>query len=64
MNSYGRTLPYHVYRLFEELKLTPAKAKTRFGIDADDVSRIQAGRFPSFYRATAAFTLEAVEPQY
>ena len=38
-------LVFHVYSLFEELKLTPAKAKTRFGIEADDVSRIQKGDF-------------------
>ena len=41
-------LAYHVYSLFEELKLTPAKAKTRFGIDPDDVSQIQDGDFHLF----------------
>ncbi len=41
-------LAFHVYSLFEELKLTPAKAKTRFGIDTDDVSRIQQGNFHLF----------------
>ncbi|MDE0018004.1 MAG: XRE family transcriptional regulator [Candidatus Poribacteria bacterium] len=41
-------LAYHVYSLFEELKLTPTKAKTHFGIDADDVSRIQEGDFHLF----------------
>ena len=41
-------LACHVYSLFEELKPTPAKAKTRFGIDADDVSRIQDGDFHLF----------------
>lgn len=42
------SLAFHVYSLFEELKLTPAKAKTRFRIDADDVSRIQEGDFHLF----------------
>lgn len=41
-------LAYHVYSLFEELKLTSAKAKIRFGIDSDDVSRIQNGEFHLF----------------
>ena len=41
-------LSFHVYSLFEELKLTPAKAKTRFGIEEDDVSRIQEGDFHIF----------------
>ena len=41
-------LAYHVHSLFEELKLTPAKAKTHFGIEADDVSRIQEGDFHLF----------------
>ena len=41
-------LSYHVYSLFEELKLTPAKAKIGFGIDPDDVSRIQDGDFHLF----------------
>ena len=41
-------LAYHVHSLFEDLKLTPAKAKTHFGIEADDVSRIQEGNFHLF----------------
>lgn len=41
-------LSFHVYSLFEELKLTPAKAKTRFGIEENDVSRIQEGDFHIF----------------
>lgn len=32
-----------VYRLLEELKLTPAKAEARFGLNPSDVSRIQKG---------------------
>ena len=32
----------------KDVKLTPAKAKTRFGIDANDVSRIQEGDFHLF----------------
>lgn len=34
-----------VYRLLEELKLTPAKAEARFGLNPSDVSRIQKGDF-------------------
>ena len=34
-----------VYRLLEELKLTPAKAEVRFGLNPSDVSRIQKGDF-------------------
>lgn len=41
-------LAYHVYSLFEELKLTPAKTETHFGIDPDDVARIQDGDFHLF----------------
>ena len=41
-------LAYHVYSLFEELKLTPTKAVEHFGIDAEDVSRIQNGDFHLF----------------
>lgn len=41
-------LAYHVYRLFEELKLTSTKAETHFGIDPNDVSRIQDGDFHLF----------------
>ena len=32
-----------VYRLLDELKLTPAKAEARFGLNPSDVSRIQKG---------------------
>ncbi len=41
-------LSYHVYSLFEELKLTPKNAETCFGINSDDVSRIQNGDFHLF----------------
>ena len=34
-----------IYRLLEELKLTPAKAEERFGINPSYVSRIQNGDF-------------------
>lgn len=34
-----------IYRLLEELKLTPAKAEKRFGLDPSDVSRILKGDF-------------------
>ncbi len=34
-----------IYRLLEELKLTPAKAEERFGLNPADVSRIQNGDF-------------------
>ena len=34
-----------IYRLLEELKLTPAKAEERFGLNPSDVSRIQNGDF-------------------
>lgn len=34
-----------IHRLLEELKLTPAKAEERFGINPSDVSRIQDGDF-------------------
>ena len=34
-----------IYCLLEELKLTPAKAKARFGLNPSDVSRIQEGDF-------------------
>ena len=42
------SLSYCVYSLFEELKLTPAKAETHFGINPDDVSQIQNGDFHLF----------------
>ena len=42
------SLSYYVYNLFEELKLTPTKAKTRFGINPDDASRILNGDFHLF----------------
>ena len=38
-------LAIKIYRLFEELKLTPAKAKADFGINPSDVSQIQNGDF-------------------
>ena len=41
-------LAYHVYSLFEELKLTSTKAEAHFGIDPNDVSRIQDGDFHLF----------------
>ena len=41
-------LAYHVYSLFEELKLTPAQAEIRFGIETDDSHRIQDGEFHLF----------------
>ncbi len=34
-----------IYRLLEELKLTPAKAEDRFGLNPSDVERIQNGDF-------------------
>ena len=34
-----------IYRLLDELKLTPAKAKADFGLNPSDVSRIQNGDF-------------------
>ncbi|MYF56845.1 XRE family transcriptional regulator [Candidatus Poribacteria bacterium] len=34
-----------IHHLLEELKLTPAKAKERFGLNPSDVSRIQKGDF-------------------
>ena len=34
-----------IYRLLEELKLTPATAEKRFGLDPSDVSRILKGDF-------------------
>ena len=42
------SLSYHVYSLFEALKLTPKKAEAHFGINPDDVSRIQNGDFHLF----------------
>ena len=41
-------LAYHVYSLFEELKLTSTKAEMHFGIDPDDVSRVLNGDFHLF----------------
>ena len=38
-------LVVRIYRLLEELKLTPAKAEERFGLNPTDVSRIQNGDF-------------------
>ena len=38
-------LAIKIYRLLEELKLTPAKAKAGFGINPSDVSQIQNGDF-------------------
>ena len=38
-------LVIRIYHLLEELKLTPTKAKARFGLDPSDVSRIQNGDF-------------------
>ena len=34
-----------IYRLLDELKLTPAKAEKIFGLNPSDVSRIQKGDF-------------------
>ncbi|RKU20114.1 transcriptional regulator [Candidatus Poribacteria bacterium] len=34
-----------IYRLLDELKLTPVKAEERFGLNPSDVSRIQNGDF-------------------
>ena len=34
-----------IYRLLEELKLTPAKAEKLFGLNPSDVERIQNGDF-------------------
>ena len=38
-------LVINIYRLLEELKLTPAKAEERFGLNPSDVERIQTGDF-------------------
>ena len=38
-------LVVRIQRILEELKLTPAKAEERFGLNPSDVSRIQNGDF-------------------
>ena len=44
-----------IYRLLEELKLTPAKAEERFGLNPADVSRIQNGDFD--FKVDKLFTI-------
>jgi len=39
---------FHVYSLFEELKLPPAEAEAHFGMNPVDVSRMQNGDFHLF----------------
>jgi predicted XRE-type DNA-binding protein len=38
-------LAIKIYYLFQELKLTPAKAQVHYGLEPSDVSRIQNGDF-------------------
>ena len=44
-----------IYRLLEELKLTPSKAQERFGLNPTDVSRIQNGDFD--FKVDKLFTI-------
>ncbi len=48
-------LVVRIYRLLEELKLTPSKAKERFGLNPTDVSRIQNGDFD--FKVDKLFTI-------
>ena len=41
-------LAFAIHRLLEEQKLTPAKAKVRFGLDPSDVSRLKKMDFTDF----------------
>ena len=41
-------LAFAIHRLLEEQKLTPAKAKDRFGLDPSDVSRLKKMNFTDF----------------
>ena len=41
-------LAFAIHCLFEEQKLTPAKAKARFGLDPSDVSRLKKMDFTDF----------------
>ena len=41
-------LAYAIHCLLKELKLTPAKASTRFGLDSDDVKRLKKMNFEDF----------------
>ncbi len=41
-------LAYAIHCLLKELKLTPAKASTRFGLDPNDVKRLKKVNFEDF----------------
>ena len=41
-------LAFAIHRLLEELKLTPAKAEARFGLNRSDVSRLKKMDFTDF----------------
>ena len=41
-------LAFAIHHLLEEQKLTPAKAKARFGLDPSDVSRLKKMDFTDF----------------
>lgn len=41
-------LAFAIHRLLEEQKLTPTKAKARFGLDPSDVSRLKKMDFTDF----------------
>ena len=45
LEKFRCDLAIKIYQLLEELKLTPAKAEERFGLNPSDVSRIQNGDF-------------------
>ncbi|MCE2399763.1 XRE family transcriptional regulator [Candidatus Poribacteria bacterium] len=41
-------LAYAIHCILKELKLTPAKASTRFGLDPNDVKRLKKMNFEDF----------------
>jgi predicted XRE-type DNA-binding protein len=51
-------LAFAIHRLLEELKLTPAKAEARFGLNRSDVSRLKKMDFTDFTLERLLITLK------